>query len=268
MSQRTMDAHYRPNWRLTQAHGLAAYNCGYADRPGVGLFDENQQSLVWRLLGDTPIDAVATVLDVGSGIGGPAGWIHHRYHPGRIIGLEYLGFSVRAADRQWNGESQRPVFIQGDAHKLPVADGSVDVLFNLESALHYADKDAFLSECRRVLKPTGTLCLGDITTTRKYLFAPLMMLNGLPSQFNTNIYLWGCEDYRAAFERNGFELATHEDASAPIARSLADGLEEVKRRGWRASKGFRGRAALLALIEHFLRKRHLAYDLFRATPRA
>ncbi len=268
MSQRTLDAHYRPNWRLTQAHGLGAYNCGYAEPDGAGPFDENQRDLVWRLLGDTPINADTTVLDVGSGIGGPAGWIYNRYKPGRIIGVEYLAFSVGAAEQQWNGEPQRPVFIQGDAHRLPVADDSVDVLFNLESALHYAEKDTFLRECRRVLKPTGTLCLGDITTTRKRLFALLTMLNGLPSQFNTNIYLWSCEDYKAAFERHGFELADHEDASAPIARSLAGGIDEVKRRGWRASKGFRGRAALLALIEHLLRKRHLAYDLFRATPQA
>jgi len=268
MSQRTMQAHYRPNWLLTQAHGLAAYNCGYSEGPRPGPFDKNQQALVWRLLGDTPLNADTVVLDVGSGIGGPAGWIHHRYKPGRVIGVEYLAFSVRTAERQWNGESQRPVFIQGDAHRLPVADESVDVLFNLESALHYADKDAFLGECRRVLKPGGTLCLGDITTTRKRLFAPLMMLNGLPSQFNTNIYLWSCEDYKAAFERHGFEMTVHEDASAPIARSLTGGIAEVKQRGWRASKGFRGRTALLALIEYLLRKHHLAYDLFRATPRA
>ncbi len=268
MSQRTMEAHYRPNWRLTRAHGLAAYNCGYAEPARAGRFDECQQDLVWRLLGDTPIGPDTTVLDVGSGIGGPAAWMYDRYKPGRIIGVEYLAFSARAAEQQWNGEPRRPVFVQGDAHKLPVADDSVDVLFNLESALHYADKDAFLDECRRVLKPTGTLCLGDITTTRKRLFAPLTLLNGLPSQFNTNIYLWSCEDYKAAFERHGFELAHHEDASAPIARSLAGGLDEVKQRGWRASKGFRGRTALLALIEHLLRKHHLAYDLFRATPRA
>ncbi|MBU1984861.1 methyltransferase domain-containing protein, partial [bacterium] len=142
MSQRTLDAHYSPNWRLTQAHGLTAYNCGYAEYPGCGSFDDHQHALVWRLLGDTEIRADSTVLDIGCGIGGPSRWIHERHHPNRVIGLEFLGSSVQAAERSWNGETERPVFIQGDAHHLPLGDASVDVIFNLESALHYADKNA------------------------------------------------------------------------------------------------------------------------------
>lgn len=264
MSQRTLEAHYRPNWEIAQAHGLTGYNCGYAERRGCGTFSEHQESLVWRLLGDTCLDGTATVFDVGCGIGGPSGWIFKRYRPSRIIGLDYLGSNVQAAEQRWQGRADRPVFLQGDAHQLPLGDASVDVVFNLESALHYADKNAFISECRRILKPGGTLCLGDITTYKKFFFAPVTLLNKLPSQFNSNVHLWSGKDYKAAFRRHGFELLRHEEASGPIADALADGLQEIKRYGWRGSRGFRGRTMFLCALQFLLKKRLLNYDLFRA----
>lgn len=268
MSQRTMQAHYEPNWKLTQARGLRGYNCGYAATPGNESFDAHQQSLVWQLIGDTPITVESVVLDVGCGIGGPAGWIFERYQPRQLIGLEYLGTSVHAASARWRGEAVRPRFVQGDAHRLPVADAVVDVIFNLESALHYSDKDRFIEACRRALRPGGTLCLGDITTTRKRLFAPIEMLNRLPSQFNSNVHLWSAADYKDALRRHGFELLHHEDASRPVADALADGLAEIRGDGflasWRASKGFRGRVAFLDCLGKLLRRRWLHYDLFRA----
>jgi len=257
-----MEAHYRPNWRLTQARGLAAYNCGYAERAGVGTFHDHQQALVWRLLRGVDIDSRCVVLDVGSGIGGPARWIVERFRPGALIGVEYLWSSVSAA-RAAAGEAGAR-FMQGDAHALPIADASADVVFNLESALHYADKRRFLEECRRVLKPGGVLCLGDITTFRKRLFALAGALNWVPSQFNSNVRLWSRRDYERAMAGAGLRLSGHEDATRPVADSLADGLKELRRGGWRATAGFRGRFVYLAFLEGLLRSRLLRYDLFCA----
>lgn len=268
MSQRTMQAHYEPNWKLTQARNLRGYNCGYAAERGNESFDEHQQSLVWQLLGDTPITAESVVLDVGCGIGGPSGWIFERYKPGRLIGLEYLGSSVQAASSRWGESDERPRFIQGDAHHLPLESDSVDVIFNLESALHYARKSAFIAECRRVLKPGGTLCLGDVTTTKKLMFAPVEMLNKLPSQFNSNVHLWSAAEYKSAFREQGFELVHHEDAAGPVSDALEDGLDEIRQDGffatWKATKGFRGRVGFLSVMAKMLRHRWLHYDLFRA----
>jgi ubiquinone/menaquinone biosynthesis C-methylase UbiE len=265
MSHQTMEAHYQPNWNLTQAHGLLGYNCGYAESSGCDSFDLHQQSLVWRLLGDTAIDGESTMLDVGCGIGGPSTWIARRFSPKQILSIEYCWSSVLAAGRRPITDSVRPRFLQGDAHSLPVADKSIDVIFNLESALHYADKRRFISECHRALRPGGTLCLGDITTTHKLLFAPVSLLNSLPSQFNSNVTLWSADDYKAAFAQTGFELGHHEEASQAVARSLRDGLSEVRRRGWAGSRGFRGRILFLAALERLFRTGLLRYDLFRVT---
>lgn len=100
MSQQTMEAHYQPNWNLTQAHGLLGYNCGYAESVGCASFDQHQQSLVWRLLGDTTIDGDSTMLDVGCGIGGPSTWIARRFSPKQILSIEYCWSSVLAAGRR------------------------------------------------------------------------------------------------------------------------------------------------------------------------
>jgi hypothetical protein len=94
-----------------------------------------------------------------------------------------------------------------------------------------------------------------------------MLLNKLPSQFNSNIHLWSGGDYRSAFERHGFELLRHEEASRRIADSLADGLAEIKSSGWAATRGFRGRWTFLATLEYLLRAKHLTYDLFAARRR-
>lgn len=263
MSHRTMEAHYLPNWNLTQAHGLLGYNCGFAAKRGCASFDEHQQSLVWEVIGDTRIDGTTTVLDVGCGIGGPSTWIAQRFGPKRILSLEYCWSSVRAANERPANGAVRPSFLQGDAHHLPVGDGTIDVIFNLESALHYADKKRFVRECARILRPGGTLCLGDITTTHKLLFAPVSLLNSLPSQFNSNVTLWSAEDYKGAFADCGLVLGHHEDAAGGVSYSLRDGLDEVRGRGWANSRGFRGRILFLAALERLFRMGLLRYDLFR-----
>jgi ubiquinone/menaquinone biosynthesis C-methylase UbiE len=242
MSQKLLEAHYRPNRLLTEAHGLDGYNCGFAAARQAGAFGEHQRALVWRLIGEVPIDEATRVLDVGSGIGGPAQWIAQR-HGARVVGLEYCGSSVRAARQRAESGAERLRFVQGDAQYMPLAADSVDVIFNLESALHYADKDGFLGECRRVLRPGGWLCLGDLTTDYRRLFAVAQLFNKVPSQFNSN--------------------EQSERVTTQVADSLADGLADIRLRGWKASRGFRARYFYLAFLEKLLRRGKLHYDLFR-----
>ncbi|MEK6642974.1 MAG: methyltransferase domain-containing protein [Planctomycetota bacterium] len=262
MSQATIEAHYRPNWNLSQAMGFTGYNCGFTEERGSRSFAEHQQALVWRLLGDVAIGRSDTVLDIGCGIGGPTGWLFERFHPMQIIGLEYCRSSVVAAEGRWAGVSERPWFLQGDAHALPAESGTVDVIFNLESALHYVNKPVFLSECQRVLRAGGRLCIGDITAPNKLLFSPLTLLNSWPSQFNSNIRLWSADDYVTGFAKAGLRLVRHENVARQVADSLGDGMVEIRHRGWAANKGFRARIMYLVILEKLFRGGQLGYDLF------
>jgi GT2 family glycosyltransferase/glycosyltransferase involved in cell wall biosynthesis/SAM-dependent methyltransferase len=46
-------------------------------------------------------------------------------------------------------------FVQGDAHALPLADHSVDVVVSFETLEHVSDHRQFIAEVRRVLRPGG-----------------------------------------------------------------------------------------------------------------
>lgn len=257
MSRAALEAAYKPSWDLARRVGLRALNCGYRVGPA-GDVAGDQQALVWRLLAHTPIGRDSTVLDVGCGIGGPATWIFERHAPRQLIGLDLCGSSVHTANELWTSRSPRPVFIQADAHRLPVRTARVDVVFNCESALHYADKRAFLAECRRVLKPGGHLCLGDIT-------APSPWAWKLPGRWaRPPYYLWSSRRYRRELAAAGFEIVNHEEASDHVASALRHGLRELA--GGRmagTSRLWRRRFTLRALAILLWRKA-LTYDLFTA----
>jgi len=246
-------------------HGLLGYNAGYAENRDAGSFDQHQKDLVWRLLGNAPITPESTVLDVGCGIGGPSGWIFERYRPARQIGLEFCPSSVRVAQERWSDTPSRPIFVQGDAHHLPLPEASVDVIFNLESALHYADKNKFIAECHRVLRPGGVLCLGDICTKWRRLFGFFELLDKVAGQFSTHAHLWSPREYLSAFESHGFTVNRHEDVTQGASNSLHSGLTTMEKMGWKAAEGFRGRFFYLRFVEWLLRCRLMSYDLFYAT---
>lgn len=51
-------------------------------------------------------------------------------------------------------------WVQADSERMPFADGTFDVVTCFQ-ALHHMDAYKFISECRRVLKPGGTLIITD-----------------------------------------------------------------------------------------------------------
>lgn len=94
------------------------------------------------------------VLEVGCGRGGNCDYLA-RYSEAA---------SIRGVDACWeNVVSAKGVrAVCGDAANLPFADGSFDVVLNIESSHCYPDLAAFLAEARRVLRPCGALAYADI----------------------------------------------------------------------------------------------------------
>ncbi|MEM8703237.1 MAG: methyltransferase domain-containing protein [Pseudomonadota bacterium] len=108
------------------------------------------------------------VLDVGSGMGGPARYLARQYGC-RVSGLDLTESRVLGARRLTDlaGLSERIDFNRGNALDMPFEAASFDAVVSQETFLHVPDKATLLSECARVLKPGGRIAFTDILVTDK-----------------------------------------------------------------------------------------------------
>ncbi|MFO7650920.1 MAG: class I SAM-dependent methyltransferase [bacterium] len=135
-------------------------NFGYAepdDAAGLQLLDREEPDryciqLYDHVAGVTQM-AGKDVLEVGSGRGGGAAWLAQRYRPKSMIGLDFSGNAVELCGRIHCAPGLQ--FTHGNAEAMPFADGSFDVVINIESSHGYGRMDRFLSEVVRVLRPGG-----------------------------------------------------------------------------------------------------------------
>jgi SAM-dependent methyltransferase len=95
-----------------------------------------------------------TVLDFGCGSGENSLLLARR--GARVIGVDISADLIRVAMRRLalNGLAGAARFAAGSAHDLPIATGSVDVVFGI-AILHHLDLAATSREVHRVLKPGG-----------------------------------------------------------------------------------------------------------------
>lgn len=68
-----------------------------------------------------------------------------------VIGVDISAAACDHARRKYQLDAR-----VGDAHAIPLADGSVDVVTSFETIEHVADPSRFVRECARVLAPGGT----------------------------------------------------------------------------------------------------------------
>lgn len=96
------------------------------------------------------------ILDVGCGIGGSSLYLAEKFQAS-ATGITLSPVQAnRAAERaKAAGLSDRTRFQVADALEMPFADESFNLVWSLESGEHMPDKQKFLQECYRVLKPGG-----------------------------------------------------------------------------------------------------------------
>ena len=102
------------------------------------------------------------VLDVCSGMGGPARWIAHRIGC-RVTGLDLTQSRVESARRLTARVKLAALvdFVQGDATAMPLPAAGFDVVISQEAWLHVPDKAAVIGEAVRVAKPGGVIGFTD-----------------------------------------------------------------------------------------------------------
>ena len=161
------------------------------------------------------------VLDVCSGMGGPARYIAHRLGC-RVVGLDFTVSRHHSAQRLTHlvGLDHLVRFEHGNALAMPFGDASFDVVMGQEAWCHVPDKARLIAECVRVVKPGGTIAFTDILRRATLSEAEFTRLQrGL--LFPT---LETQDGYRALLEGHGYSVVACDDLSEDWARILVQRL--------------------------------------------
>ena len=136
----------------------------------------NDRLLQWAGVegGTSPVDAslgvhsdTIRVLDVGCGIGGSSRYLARFFGPAARIEGVTLSPAQVARGRELTAAAglQQQVSVRiADALKLPFPDNHFDLVWTMESGEHMPDKEAFLREMSRVLKPGGRVVMATWCT--------------------------------------------------------------------------------------------------------
>jgi len=103
------------------------------------------------------------VLDVGSGIGGPARYFARAYGAD-VTGVDLTPAFVELATELTarTGLADRVRFVEGSALELPFEDGRFDLATMNHVGMNIADKATVFAEVRRVLRPGGRFVVYDL----------------------------------------------------------------------------------------------------------
>jgi tocopherol O-methyltransferase len=127
-------------------------------------------------------------------------------------------------------------FQVADALDMPFADDTFDLVWSMESGEHMPDKEKFLQECYRVLKPGGTFLMatwchrpitpatGELTADEKQHLAEIYRVYCLS-------YVISLPEYEAIARRLSFQnihTADWSDAVAPFWDIVIDSAFEPK----------------------------------------
>ncbi len=103
------------------------------------------------------------VLDIGSGLGGPARTLAERYDC-EVVGIDLTAVFCEAATElsRWVVLLGKTRFVQGDATALPFEAASFDAVMTIHTAMNIADKATLYAGAHRVLKPGRIFAVYDI----------------------------------------------------------------------------------------------------------
>jgi sarcosine/dimethylglycine N-methyltransferase len=168
------------------------------------------------------IDRASRVLDVCSGVGGPARYLAHRY------GCRVTGIDLTTSRHETAVYLTKLVkldhladFRCADALAMPFADETFDVVIGQEAWVHVPDKPGLIGECVRVLRRGGRIAFTDVLARTSLASAVLERLTR-DMAFTSIATL---EEYRRLLGEAGCEVLGSEDLSAEWTEILKRRLE-------------------------------------------
>ena len=175
------------------------------------------------------------VLDVCSGMGGPARYLAHRIGC-RVVGLDLTESRYLAAQRLTARARLGHLveFRLGNALRMPFEDASFDVVIGQEAWCHVPDKPRLIAECARVVKVGGVIAFTDILR-RDPLSEPEMARLTREMTFPD---LETPDGYAELLATNGCALTRRDDLSGLWARILTERLQMYRSLGTDTARKF------------------------------
>jgi SAM-dependent methyltransferase len=169
------------------------------------------------------------LLDVGCGNGIQTVYVYDNFAPSFVAGVDSNPMHIRLAWAE-AASCSRPglTFAVDDAQALTTAaNESFDLLLCTESAHHYPNKEAFLAQTTRVLRPGG-----------RFVIADLLLRDGAqPRRIDRglSLFYWTLAQYRRGFSIHGLRLESEQDLSARLIAAFRSSqgwfTEESRRSG-------------------------------------
>lgn len=165
-----IDAHYAGNGDLLARIKAGLASTGKApetltsqDLSTVDEFHIRGRSATLELAGRMRLTSDSRVLDIGSGLGGPARTVADAFgcHVTGIDLTEVFCATGRVMS-QWVGLDDKVTLLEGDATDMPFADQSFDAAMTIHVAMNIAAKDRLYAEAKRVLRSGGIFAVYDI----------------------------------------------------------------------------------------------------------
>mgnify|MGYP001819797273 FL=1 len=174
---------------------------------GKGFMSPGGSAEVDRVLDGLDLSGL-TILDIGCGLGGATVHIAQAYGPNKVIGIDIEDNLIdrcrQLAARAGTGENVE--FLKVEPGPLPVAGGSLDVVFSKDSIIHIADKDALASDIFRALKPGGWFAASDWLAG--YTDQPSPEMQAYVEAEGLDFGLASAATYEQAMKTAGFEEIT------------------------------------------------------------
>ncbi|MGI9388322.1 MAG: class I SAM-dependent methyltransferase [Methyloligellaceae bacterium] len=165
-----VEAHYSGGGGLAEtiaeslrAAGKDLHNLKTTDLATVDEFHIRGRKATLELADQMMLSKDALVLDIGSGLGGPARTLAEEYGC-HVTGIDLTQAFCDAAQIMsgWVNLSDRVVFQQGDATDLPLADNQFDAAMTIHVAMNIPAKAEVYAQARRVVKPGGVFAVYDV----------------------------------------------------------------------------------------------------------
>jgi len=191
-----------------------------------------EELLIWADVGQAE-----NILDVGCGIGGSSLYLSQKFNASAMgITLSPVQ-ATRATQRaEEAGLGSRVQFQVADALDMPFKDDTFDFVWSMESGEHMPNKEKFLAECYRVLKPGGTFLMatwchrpitpatGELTTKEKQHLADIYRVYCLPYVISVPEY----EEIARNLPFQNIRTADWSDAVEPFWDIVIDSAFEPK----------------------------------------